>query len=174
MLNRSVRAPKGVPRMGDKRYGAACGSRISWPFVCSYEVADRLAALAGLDREHAHRYVIAMGKAMHAMLLSGQPVGIPHVGVLHMDERTTTVYPQGIIRYHAEVNGVRASGPAKPYKVRKRFVRLTQPLSMRRFFDENAVYTAPVEDHVARKREYLKRRLRKHRKGGGLQHTKGA
>ncbi len=172
MLSKSVRAPDGI-KMGDERYGAAGGSRSGWPFICSYEVAERLAAAVGLDFEHAHRYVIAMGKAMHQMLLAGQVVGIPHVGVLNMDRRTTMVYPKGIIRYHAEVNGISAAGPTKPYSVKKRYVRLTQPLSLRRFFDENAVYTGTVEEHVARSRVQLSRRLRKHAKGG-LKHTKGA
>lgn len=171
ILNKSlkVRTDKGY-HAGDKTYGAPGGFRDSWSFVCSYAVADRLAAEAGLDAEHAHRFLIALGKTAQRMLLDGDPVGIPYLGVLFIHERHRRVAMAGLVA-RAKARGFQMRVSEIEGRVVKiRTPSLFMPDNMRTLFNDNALYTGPLPDHVRRKRDQLKRRLRRH-KNGGLRHT---
>lgn len=168
ILNKRIRCSK--EGLGDKRYGTVGGYRDGGAFVCSYAVAERLAARAGIDVEHAHRYLIALGVVAQEMLLAGEPVGLPHLGVLHIRERRMRVDPTALAS-HLREKGVKPRGKVKPYIARMRTVGFTQPLRLRRMFKESAIFTGPLADHVASKRRQLKKSLRRH-DHGGLVHTK--
>lgn len=173
LLNKSIKAAASS-KVGDKTYGRPGGYRDGWAFVCSYDVAERLAAEACVDRAQAHRFMIAFGKVAQRMLLAGEPVGIPHLGVLFLKEQLRTVNASGLVAYHAR-RGVEAALPAGngTRVVRSRLPDIYLPETMRDLFRDNAVYTGELGAHVTRKRETLKKRLRRH-KNGGLKHTKEA
>lgn len=173
LLNKSLRAPRGR-RIGDKMYGSPGGFRDGWASVCSYDVIERLAAAAAVDRAQAHKFMIALGKVAQAMLLAGEPVGIPHLGVLFLQEKLRTVNMEGLAAYRSR-NGVATAIPEGngTRVVRSRTPCLYISLHMRDLFRCNAVYTGDLTVHVARKRETLKKRLRRH-KHGGLKHPKEA
>ncbi len=104
------------------------------------------------------------------MLLNGEPVGLPHVGTLHIVERRVRCDPSGIVRYH-RAKGVKVHGSTKPFIMRHRSVKLHQSLSLKRLVSDNAIYTGDLSDHVGRRRTILHKRLRRH-KGGALKHTR--
>ncbi len=170
MLDKSIRRRKGST-MGDLRYGAPGGGRTSAPFICSYALANSLASAASLDRVQAHRIVMAMGRVMQKLLLAGEPVGLPHVGTLHMVERRIRVRPASIVKHNLAATGV-LSGPVKQYKLRVRSVKLSQPKPLRRVYSDNAVYTGGLQvlmrRAAAKNRKQLSIRYDK-----SIEHTRG-
>lgn len=172
-LNNRRSTTRPAHKVGDKVYGAPGGSRRSMSFVLSYRVADRIAATAGLDREAAHRFLIAFGKTALEMLMAGQPIGIPHVGVLHLSEKTRRVSTAGL-REHARRNGfLRSPSPKEGEVVRVRTPTLTVSENMRGYINDNARKTGSLRSHMRAAYEHLRRRLRHHKnhRADALRHT---
>lgn len=171
LLNKSLVPPRD-PGVGDAVYGAPGGYRDSWAFVTSYKVADRIAAETGLSAEHAHRFLMAFGRVAQRLLFSGEPVGIPHLGVLCISETTRTIHLGGLIK-HAKAMGVTKASNREGEVVRQRLPRLYISNRMRKVFYDNAVYTGTPEEHVAAARAHLKRRLKRHKyhSKDALKHT---
>lgn len=173
LLNKSLKSRR-PDLVGDKVYGAPGGYRDADSFVCSYDVADALAAEAGLSAEHAHRYLIALGKVMQRFLLRGEPVGIPHLGVLYLDQRMYAIHMGGLIKQAKKAGAAIKVSDMEGRRVIRRYVVFSMPERLRKVFRDSAVHTGDVKTHVKRKREKLRRRLRHHKrdKNDALKHTK--
>lgn len=162
ILNKSLNVPpERRGRVGDQRHGAVGGYRRSKAFVLSYAVADALAAQTDLTAEQAHRYLMALGKVAQALLLRGQPIGIPYLGVLCIEEQVRRVSATGFQKEGAMVR-------------RLRHARLRMSDDMRRLFNDNAIFTGDLLHHFQKESERLKRRLRRvtNDKTRALAHTK--
>lgn len=150
------RMRRGGSAIGDKLFGAPGGCRRSAPYMLSFDVAEELAREMGTDTETAHQTIMAFGRVAQRMLLRGQPVGIPHVGTLHLRQLLSrrvenlpnlTDHPSvtdddGLIRHI-------------------RYVAFAIPHSLRPFFGDNAVYTGSYADHLAKAKKAMSKRKRR-------------
>ena len=175
ILNKSLRTRRSTSRLvGDKKYGAPGGCPESPAFVCSYGVADRAAAELGLDREHCHRFLIGLGRVMQRMLLEGDVVGLPFLGVLVIQEHRRRVSMAGMRAAWAALGREGLPAEADGTISVARRPRLMMAEELRVVFKDSAVYRGPWRGIVAEKRAQLKRRLYTTRggKGTALRHTK--
>ena len=72
--------------VGVNRYGAVGGLSISQHNLLARSVVEHLCEETGASYIEARQWYFALGRIIQAMLIAGQPVGIPHVGVLHFQE----------------------------------------------------------------------------------------
>jgi len=137
--------------VGDKRYGAPGGYPDSAHMLLSAAVVDRLSARMGCPVPEAERFLRAFGQVAQDMLLNGEPVGIPFLGVLNVRQVAKRLVAANLNRHgqgppHSSQRTLRGSDGNR-YMVR--YVNWWQPRSLRKLFHDNALYTGSLADHVA-------------------------
>lgn len=136
----------GSGKLGAKETGAAGGGSTSTMVILSQEPAAAIAREMGCTLEHALKFMMAFGRVSQRMLLTGKPVGIPHMGILVLGEKKmVSMNRLALAKMIRNGNG---RGRASLAELERRGdtiekileVRFIAPRSMHRFFMDNAVY----------------------------------
>lgn len=144
-------------RSNGTRYGAVGGDRRTPSVICSWPVAERLAVSIGCDYEKAQQILLSLGQIGMDMLLMGEPVGIPYIGVINIREVRKTYNPKLVhamlaarglsaAKYHIGTKVVR-------YKTRKLYFTATP--DVRKHISDSAIYQGDLNTHVRRIRRKL-------------------
>lgn len=150
---RSVKgAPKLVSRMGTGKLGAVNEGAVgagstSTMMILSQELSILIAREMGCTSEQALRFLKCFGKVAQNMLLSGRPVGLPHLGLLALMQMRKRRFMRRTLAA-ALMHGKGRSRTGVPELMRKgdtyedvNEVRFIAPRSMHRFFADNSTYT---------------------------------
>ncbi|MBA2305595.1 MAG: hypothetical protein H0W08_23590 [Acidobacteria bacterium] len=174
-----LRARIGTGRMGAVKYGAPGGAPQAAHNLLAIPVIEHLARELNVSEDEAKRLYYAMGRVMQRLVLEGRPVGIPHVGVVHIVEvfqsaakcaRVTASKHRAARRElrdptaHAKLGRrpealIAAANRTLSWQAqtRVRKVRFVQPLALRRLFTDNGCFSGPWREHLREIRESVSR-----------------
>lgn len=144
-------SPNLISRMGSGKLGATTngavgGGLTSTMMVLAQEPAALLAREMGCTNEQAMKFMMCFGRIAQQMLLTGKPVGMPHLGLLALYSRTAGITKRTILaqairsgkcKSESALGELERLGDTIDHINEVRFVA---PRSMHRFFVDNAIY----------------------------------
>ena len=155
----------GTGRMGAEKYGAPGGAPQAAQNLLALWVIEHLARELNVAEAEAKRLYYAVGRVMQRLLMEGRPCGIPHVGVLHIIEKSVKPEAQAKLtaRAHQRARDI-VAGRASRSRLGKRpeaaaaaaakiaqfqaspivrKIKFAQSFSLTRLFQDNMAYSGP-------------------------------
>jgi hypothetical protein len=131
-------------------------------------MVEAFAQRAGVTSKEARRLLRAFGAAAQMLILRARLVGIPGLGVVHLQDRTMMVDVGRLAhmaRSRAYIDPPPHRSEVRPIRVRRLAIHVPAPL--RRLLAESAITPAPLKHQLKQERERF-RLIRRRRKNGSI------